>query len=70
MKKVGLAVIYLAMVLMLNGCASGHGDADARPDPGGGFYDGPNFNVGEVNPSPGSFYYRAYTKVGQPAIYQ
>jgi PBP1b-binding outer membrane lipoprotein LpoB len=43
MKKVEMAVVYLAMVL--NGCASGHGDADAGPDPGGGFYDGPNFNV-------------------------
>ena len=63
MKKVEMAVVYLAMVL--NGCASGHGDADAGPDPGGGFYDGPNFNVGEVNPSPGSFYYRADTKVGR-----
>ena len=63
MKQVGLAVIFLAMVL--NGCASGHGDADAGPDPGGGFYDGHNFDVGEVNPSSGSFYYRANTKVGQ-----
>jgi hypothetical protein len=63
MKKAALAVICLAM--LLNGCASGHGDADAGPDLGGGFYDGVNFDAGEVNPSPGSFYYLADTKVGE-----
>jgi hypothetical protein len=63
MKKVALAVICLAM--LLDGCASGRGDADAGPDPGGGFYDGVNFDVGDVDPSPGSFYYRSDTKVEQ-----
>ena len=63
MKKVALTAICLAM--LLGGCVSGRGNADAGPDPGGGFYDGVNFDVGEINPSLGSFYYLADTKVGQ-----
>jgi hypothetical protein len=59
----GLAAICLATLLAA--CASAVGDADAGPDPGGGFYDGPNLNVGHVNPSYGSFYDRVYTSVGE-----
>ena len=43
--KSGLAVICLAMLLA--GCAGAVGNADAGPDPGGGFYDGPNINVAD-----------------------
>jgi hypothetical protein len=34
------------MAMPLDGCASATGDADAGPDPGGGFYDGTNINIG------------------------
>jgi hypothetical protein len=60
--RFGLAVICLAM--LLGGCASAIGDADAGPNPGGGFYDGPNINVGHVNPVRG-FSYGPYTNLGQ-----
>jgi len=59
--RFGLAVICLAM--LLGGCASAIGDADAGPNPGGGFYDGPNINVGHVNPVRG-FSYGPYTNLG------
>jgi hypothetical protein len=59
----GLAVICLSMLLA--GCASVVGDADAGPNSGGGFYDGPNLNVGHINPWHGGFYYQPYTSVGQ-----
>jgi len=59
----GLAVLCLSVLLA--GCASGGGDANAGPDPGGGFYDGPNINVGNINPSHGGFYNQPYTSVGQ-----
>jgi len=61
--RLGLAVTCLAMLLA--GCASAVGDANAGPDPGGGFYDGPNLNVGQINPSRGGFRYEPYTSVGQ-----
>ena len=62
--KLGLAVIGLAIPLV--GCAgSVVGDADAGPDPGGGFYYSGNLNVGHINPAPGSSYYRSYIGVGQ-----
>ena len=52
--KFGLEVVCLAMLLclgvLLAGCASAVGDADAGPNPGGGFYTGPNINVGQINP--------------------
>jgi hypothetical protein len=51
--------------MLLAGCASVVGNADAGPNPGGGFYDGPNMNVGHVNPSHGDFYNQPYTSVGQ-----
>jgi hypothetical protein len=44
----GLAVIFLAMLLA--GCGSVVGNANAGPNPGGGFYDGPNLDVGRINP--------------------
>jgi hypothetical protein len=59
--KSGLAVICLAMLLA--GCVGAVG-ADAGPNPGGGFYDGSNVNVGHVNPV-GSFRYSPYTSLGQ-----
>jgi hypothetical protein len=61
--KSGLAVICLAMLLA--GCARTVGNADAGPDPGGGFYDGPNINVGHINHSRGGFHYAPYTSLGQ-----
>jgi hypothetical protein len=61
--RTGLVLILLAM--LLDGCASAIGNADAGPNPGGGFYDGSNINVGHVNPVGGGFSYRAYTNIGQ-----
>jgi uncharacterized protein YceK len=58
----GLAVVCLTALLA--GCGSVVGNADAGPNPGGGFYDGSNINVGQINPSGGS-YYSPYTSVGQ-----
>ena len=58
-----LAVLCLSALLA--GCASVVWDADAGPDPGGGFYDGSNINVGHINPSYGGFYNQPYTSVGQ-----
>jgi hypothetical protein len=52
--KFGLEVVCLAVVLclamLLAGCVSAVGDADAGPNPGGGFYSGSNINVGQINP--------------------
>lgn len=59
----GLAIISLSVLLA--GCAAAVGNADAGPDPGGGFYDGPNINVGHINPSDGALHYAPYTSVGQ-----
>ena len=62
MTKVGPGLILLFLVILLNGCATVIGDADIGPDPGGGFYDRPNVNVGQINPvhiSP------SYTIVGE-----
>jgi hypothetical protein len=53
--RAGLVVLLLAM--LLDGCASAIGDADAGPDAGGGFYDGSNLNVGQINPVHGGFSY-------------
>jgi len=48
MKKLALATLWL---VLLAGCGgSFRGDADAGPNPGGGFYGAPNINVGRVNP--------------------
>ena len=54
------------LALVLAACSSPFGDADAGPNPGGGFYDGPNINVGNVNPWVGSYESRAYSTVGWP----
>jgi hypothetical protein len=49
MDKLGLATILLT--ILLAGCGGSlRGDASAGPNPGGGFYDGPNLNVGRINP--------------------
>jgi hypothetical protein len=61
--RLGLAVAGLATLLA--GCTSAVGDADAGPDPGGGFYYGSNISVGHINPSLGDLYYEPYTSLGQ-----
>ena len=49
MNWIGLAM--LCLVMLLGGCVgSFHGDANAGPNPGGGFYGAPNLNVGRINP--------------------
>jgi hypothetical protein len=49
MNKIGLAVLWLATLLV--GCGGSlRGDANAGPNPGGGFYGAPNLNVGRINP--------------------
>jgi hypothetical protein len=68
MKKVRLGLALLCLTILLDGCASAVGDADAGPDPGGGFYDGPNINVGHINPVSGSFSYGPYTNVSQARL--
>jgi hypothetical protein len=65
MKKVRFGLAAICLAILLNGCASAIGDADAGPDPGGGFYNGSNINVGHVNPVGGGFSYGPYTNVGQ-----
>ena len=65
MSKLRAGLVVLLMAVLLDGCASAIGNADAGPNPGGGFYDGSNINVGHVNPVRGSFAYRAYTNIGQ-----
>lgn len=47
-----LALIAICWAILLAGCDGGgvRGDANAGPNPGGGFYGGPNINVGRVNP--------------------
>jgi hypothetical protein len=63
MNKLGLGLAVICLGMLLAGCASVAGNADAGPDPGGGFYDGPNINVGHINPS--GFHYAPYTNLGQ-----
>jgi uncharacterized protein YceK len=65
MSDPGRRLAVLCLAVLLAGCASVVGNADAGPDPGGGFYDGPNINVGHINPSYGGFYDQPYTSVGQ-----
>jgi uncharacterized protein YceK len=50
MSKFVLGVVAIGFAALLSGCASVVGDADAGPNPGGGFYGAPNVNVGQVNP--------------------
>ena len=49
MKKIAVAMICLAVLLA--GCGGGlRGDANAGPNPGGGFYGAPNIDIGRINP--------------------
>jgi len=72
MKNLRFVPLVACLAMLLAACSSAVGNADAGPNPGGGFYDGPNANVGHVNPWPGSYvdrayraYTGAYTSVGQ-----
>jgi hypothetical protein len=48
--RLGFGLSVLGLMILLAGCGSGVGNAEAGPNPGGGFYGGPNINVGRVNP--------------------
>jgi hypothetical protein len=49
MHKLALAVLCSAMLLA--GCGGAlHGDANAGPNPGGGYYVAPNIGIGRINP--------------------
>jgi hypothetical protein len=48
MNKIGLAVLWLAM-LLVGWRGSLRGDANAGPNPGGGFYGAPNIDVERIN---------------------
>jgi hypothetical protein len=50
MNKLRLGLVVVGLAMLLAGCGSVVGDADAGPNPGGGFYTGPNINVGQINP--------------------
>jgi uncharacterized protein YceK len=65
MKKISFGLVAIFVAMAVNGCGSVIGDAGAGPDPGGGFYDGPNINVGHVDPVSGGFYYHPYINIGQ-----
>jgi hypothetical protein len=46
-----LAPAFICIAILLTGCGSPlRADANAGPNPGGGFYGGPNINVGRINP--------------------
>jgi hypothetical protein len=51
MNDLRLGMMIVCLAALLAGCASAAGDADAGPNPGGGYYDGSNINVGHVNPA-------------------
>ena len=40
----------VCLAILSAGCAPAAGDASAGPNPGGGYFSGPNINVGQVNP--------------------
>jgi uncharacterized protein YceK len=65
MSKIRSRLIVALLAAQLGGCASVIGNADAGPDPGGGYYDGSNLNVGHINAARGGFSYSAYTTVGE-----
>jgi hypothetical protein len=49
MNKLALVVVCLATLLA--GCGGSlRGDANAGPNPGGGFYGAPNIDIGRINP--------------------
>ena len=64
MKNPQFAVVIACLIMLLAACSSAVGNADAGPNPGGGYYGGPNVNVGHVNPWPGSYETRAHSTVG------
>jgi hypothetical protein len=43
-------LVVVCLLVLLTGCSSAVGNANLGPDPGGGFYTGPNMNVGQINP--------------------
>ena len=46
-----LAFVSICVAMLLAGCGGPlRGDANAGPNPGGGFYGAPNINVGRINP--------------------
>lgn len=49
-RKVALSLTAICLANLVAGCGSAVGDANAGPNPGGGFYGAPNLNVGRVNP--------------------
>jgi uncharacterized protein YceK len=63
MSKLKLGAAVVSLVMLLSGCASVVGDADAGPNPGGGFYTGSNINVGHINPPS---YYQGQTLAERP----
>jgi hypothetical protein len=65
MNKLRPALAAICLAVLLAGCAAAVGDADVGPNPGGGFYDGRNINVGHINPSGSGFKYGPYTSVGE-----
>ena len=65
MNRVGSGLAMVLLTVLLSGCASVVGNADAGPNPGGGFYDGNNINVGQINPSNARPYQAPYTTVGR-----
>jgi hypothetical protein len=50
MNNLRFEVIAIGLAILLGGCSSAIGNADAGPNPGGGFYGAPNINVGHVDP--------------------
>ena len=42
--------IAVCLLALFSGCSSVVGNADLGPNPGGGFYTGPNINAGRINP--------------------
>jgi hypothetical protein len=57
------APVIGCLALVLAACSSAVGDTDAGPNPGG-YYDGPNVNVGHVNPWTGSYESQEYATRG------
>jgi hypothetical protein len=61
MTKPRSAIPALFIALPLSACG-GVGDASLGPDPGGGFYDGGNINVGQIDPQQSGYFI-----AGEPA---
>jgi hypothetical protein len=56
--------VIACLALVLAACLSTVGDTDAGPNAAGGYYDGPNVNVGHVNPWRASYESQEYSTVG------